>query len=481
MSDDDYAHACEVWQTFNVQTLGEYLDLYLQTDVFLLADIFQNFRQNCWTMYKLDPLHYYTAPGLSFDAMLKCTGIELELITDIDMVMFIQIGIRGGVSQCSNRYAKANNRYMGEAFDPEVEESDLIFFDVNNLYGAAMSFALPCNSFEWVSGFRECDVLAIPNETEFGCILEVDLEYPEELHETHKDLPLRPEHYVPPISNNKQPKLIITLLSKKSYVFHYRVLKQCLELGLKLLEIHRVLKFRQTPWLKNYIDLNTDLRKKSHNEFETNFYKLMNDTVFGKTMENVRKYRDVRLIMEWDGRYGARATIAKPNFHSCTVSHKEIIIVEMSKMKVKLNKPLYAGFSILDLSKTYIYDFHYNYIKRKFSNRAKFMYTDTDSLIYNFTVPDVYEYMKEDLHKFDTSDYPLDNAYEMPLANKKILGLLKDEDNGRIMLEFVGLRAKLYAFRVLGDEKDNKCAKGVKGSALRKINFHRLFGMCFET
>ncbi|XP_046737560.1 uncharacterized protein LOC124406251 [Diprion similis] len=325
-------------------------DLYLRTDVFLLADVFENFRQNCYATYNLDPLHYYTAPGLSFDAMLKCTGIELELRTDIDMLMFIEKDIRGGVSQSSNRYAKANNRYMGDAFNPALEESYLMYFDVNNLYGAAMSFTLPCN------------------EAEFGYLLEVDLEYPEELHEMHKDLPLCPKHYIPPISESKQPKLTTTLLSKQNYVVHYHVLKQCLELGLKLAKIHRVLKFRQTPWLK-------------------------------------KKYRDVRLITEWDGRYGARATIARPNFHSCTIFDKDMIIVELRRTTVKLNKLLYAGFFILDLAKTFIYHFHYN-------------------LIYHFTVPNLYECIKQDLDKFDTSDYPPDNVYGMPLVNKKVLGLM---------------------------------------------------------
>ena len=232
------------------------------------------------------------------------------------------------------------------------------------------------------------------------CILEVDLEYPKKLHDLHNDYPLAPEE----IEMNKVEKLILNLWNKKKYVIHYENLKQYLNLGLKLTHIHRGIKFEESEWLKPYIDLNTKLRTKANNNFEKDFYKLGNNTIFGKTMENIRNRVDIKLVTD---KKKAEKLVAKPNFKHLNIFYEELVAIHMKKTSLKFNKPIYLGMGILDLSKTIMYEFHYKYIEPKYGDKAKLLFTDTDSLMYEIKTEDFYKDISEDVKdRFNTSDYP---------------------------------------------------------------------------
>ncbi|XP_046666612.1 uncharacterized protein LOC124358355 [Homalodisca vitripennis] len=454
---EDYRHAVNVWNTFNIQNMKDYTLLYNKTDVLLLADIMENFRDVCMQTYQLDPAWYYTAPGLAWSAMLKTTGIKLDLLSDYNMILMIGKGIRGGVSQCSNRYAAANNPYMEAEFNVDQPTSYLTYLDANNLYGWTMSEYMPYKNFKWCK--TDIDVTKVPDDAPTGYILEVDLEYPEQLHDLHSDLPLAPERRVPP--GSKEEKLLTTLFGKEKYVVHYRNLKQYLSLGMKLKKVHRVISFSQSAWLKPYIDLNTQMRTQARNEFEKDFFKLMNNSVFGKTMENIRNRVDIRLATKDEQ---VDKWTAQPNFKSRTIFTEQLAAVHMSKTKLMFNKAIYVGMSILDVSKTLMYDFHYNVIKRRYGHKAQLQYTDTDSLTYHIQTTDLYKDIKDMIDLFDTSDYPQPNRYNMPRVNKKVLGKMKDELNGRIMYEHVGLRSKMYSSRSEGGVI--KKSKGVKKTTI---------------
>ena len=262
ISNEDYEHAKNVWDVFEINTLQDYHDLYNVTDVLLLADVFENFRNICMENYKLDPAHYFTAPGLAWDACLKMTDVNLELLTDVDMLLMVEKGIRGGISMISNRYGKANNKYMGKSFNEKEPSKYIQYLDANNLYGAAMSMKLPTHGFKWMNDKE------LPVWRKIPCILEVDLEYPKELHDLHNDYPLAPERVK---YKNNVDKLIPNLRNKEKYVVHYKNLSQYLDLGLRLTRIHRGIKFEESEWLKSYIDTNTKLRTKANNNFEKDF------------------------------------------------------------------------------------------------------------------------------------------------------------------------------------------------------------------
>ena len=451
ISDEDYTHAKKVWKVFKMKHLQDYHNLYNETDVLLLADVFENFRNICMKNYKLDPAHYFTAPHLSWDACLKMTDVKLELLTDIDMLLMVEKGIRGGVSMISNRYGKANNKYMGDKFNPSEPSKYLPYLDANNLYGYAMSMKLPTHGFKWMNKYE------LNLWEKYPCILEVDLEYPKELHDLHNDYPFAPERIM--IGKNKVEKLIPNLRNKEKYVIHYKKLKQDLNSGLKLTNIHRGIKFEESEWLNPYIDMNSKLRAKATNKFEKDFFKLMNNSIFGKTMEDIRKRVNIILISNEDK---AKKYTAKPNFKHLNIFCEKLVAVHMNKTSLTFNKTVYLGMCILDLSKTLMYDFHYNFIKLKYGNKAKLLFTDTDSLMYEIETEDFYKDISEDVKdRFDTSDYPSNHPSGIPTGcNKKVLGMFKNEAAGKIIEEFVGLRAKSYSFKMFEGKESKKC-KGI--------------------
>ena len=213
VSVDNYNHAMNVWNSFNCQTIGDYSDLYLKSDVILLADIFENFRNTLMKTHDLDPAHYFTLPGYTWDCSLKYTGIELQLLTDIDMVMFIERGIRGGLSQCSNRYSCANNKYM-KNYDPTKPSKYILYLDINNMYGWAMCQPLPYGGFEWVKDCENFNFDNIPDDSEYGYIQEIETNFSNDLHDLQKDLPMMPKKVLSPGSKHKNNA---TLYDKNRY------------------------------------------------------------------------------------------------------------------------------------------------------------------------------------------------------------------------------------------------------------------------
>ena len=234
--------------------------------------------------------------------MSKMTNIKLELMTDIDMFQFIEKGMHGGVSYIANRYGNANSKYMKE-YNEKASSKYIMYLDAKKLYGWALRKYLPTGNFKWITDkeISKIDLGKYKADGKKGLILEVDLEYLQELHDIHNDYPVTPEKVK--VSNNMLSayckkiaerynisiglvsKLILTLRDKKEYVLHYHNLLLYLYLSLKIKKVHRVLKFEQSPWLKQYIDFNTEKRKHAKNSFKKDFFKLMNNSVFGKTME----------------------------------------------------------------------------------------------------------------------------------------------------------------------------------------------------
>lgn len=481
---EDYDFAKKVWKAFNCRNLGDYLQIYLLADTLLLADCFESFRHTSIRNYRLDPSHFYSNAHYSLNAYLRFSGVTLDLFTDINMHLFIAKGIRGGLSIVTKRYCKANNKYLPD-FDPSKPIVYLLFLDFNNLYGRAMMDYLPFKDFRWLALSPKLirKILKTPSNAKTGYILEVTMSYPKKLHKAHASNPIAPEKRktsyadLSPVAKHicdahnlrkslRAEKLTCTFNKRAFYVLHYRNLQLYTKLGMVLERVHRVLAFAQAPIMKGYVEANTAKRAASTNEFDVSYFKLLTNSLFGKTMERADKRSKVRLVSD-SKTY--EKIVSDMNFKNAKIINEHLVSTESKYSILRMNKPCYLGMSILDISKFYTTDFYYNVLKpliEASGGTLEKTYGDTDSEVVAITgIDDVYQALEKFKEYFDFSNYPKDH-FLYSTKNKKVPGLIKDECKSKIIDAFVGLRSKMYSIRMAGGENrsagEMKTAKGVK-------------------
>ena len=503
-SPEDYQHVQNMWLEFNMNNLGDLCDVYVQSDCLLLTDIINEYRKECWDNFHLDPLHYDTAPGLTWDAALRWTGVKLELLQDIDQYHFCESAIRGGVSVISKRRAVSNNKHLSD-YDPSKPSNYIWYGDANNLYGGSMVEKLPISNFAWTSLTKQ-QIMEYDPDSDTGYFVECDLSIPSELHDKFNCFPIaaEPLKVTEKIASKKSleirskryqryniedndllshsgvkakkakieqkfscTKLAPNLFTKSKYICHIRCLKFYLEEGVHIDAIYRVLRFHQEAWLKPYIDYNTKKRQEATTEFKKAFHKLLNNAVFGKTMESVR--RRVNIVLINKARQQKFQT-SKPGFKRFSIFDEDLVGVELIKPLIQLDKPVYVGTTVLELSKLTMMNFWYRVFQPKFQ-RAKLCFTDTDSLLIDIPTDDLYHDLNDLKEYLDLSNYPSDH----PLyddTNKAVLNKFKDECSGSVIKEFIGLRSKCYS--ILIDEnghcKQKNTAAGVKKSIKKSIH-----------
>ena len=459
---EQYAQAAALFE--GCADLQEYTMLYVRRDVVGLAQVITRFRETILASHGVDPCAYFSLPGASWAAMLKITETELDTVPP-EMYQWLESGVRGGLAVASRHYADGGS-------------GSITYFDANNLYGWGMMQPLPVGGYEWVHERVDVDG--------HSHILEVDLEYPEGLHHlpAHRQLPLAPDFRECP---DGFVKLCGTFEPKERYVLHARALDYYVAKGLVVTKVHRIMRFRERAWLKPYIDLNSTLRAAATNSFDSNLYKLMNNSVYGKCLESTRNRCKVRTFTD---RAKFEAFVSRPEFVSATALGPHMVQATAARTFMRCDKVPAVGVTILDLSKLHMARWHHDTVHRVLPT-AELCATDTDSFMYwtpGKTDAQVYTALKDSL---DTSNFPADHPL-YHTRHKKVPGYFKSEcpPPDRIR-EGVFLRAKLYSLDIehtCGPRCETPCphhgvqkAKGVKTGYVRDHISHHDYVQCFHT
>lgn len=444
----DPAPAHEIWNREKFKTFGEFHNYYMITDVYQLADIFEEFRESCLTSFNLDPVYFQGAPSYTWQLSLQQSADKMYIIRNTDIYMDIQRNIRGGISQVMHRYLNIENN----------PNESVLFLDVNSLYSKCMTYKLPTRFIETISELPDnwCDVYG--QEHDLTALLCVDLEYPEYLHDGHIAFPLAPHKY--------DNRLCTTFLPKKNYLCHVDVLKFYIQEGLKITDFHYGYIFHQDYILRDYVSQNIDKRRSTDSPPLKTLYKLLNNSLYGKTCENKFKYRKFEVYQEQAGWLGKINSYLIDAANWLPINDK--VLIERKIKQIKLDKPIQIGFTILELAKLEMYRFLFACQTVCDENKVHLqpLYTDTDSIIMHFKHPHPEEILFNDIRTkpfLDFDKVPEHWKVHTPGTHKQS-GLWSLETTERIV-EFIGIRAKTYCYRT---EKNRTVLKnkGITASAV---------------
>ena len=459
----------EIIRKFNIKNGKELTELYLKSDVILLADVFEKFIKISVEEYGINPLYCVSLPGYTWQCGLKYTGINLQTLQDKDMILLLENNIRGGISSV-----------MGDRYTKSDENKKILNVDANNLYGNSMSEPLPYDEIKLDNNVNLEEILNTSDDSDIGYFVEVDLTYPNSIKRKTKNFPFTPVNkkinldkfndYMKEIKPDIQTKkLICDFSDKKNYLVHYRMLKFFIGHGLIVDKVHHIISFRQSRWLEKYISFNTQKRNQAVNDFEKDFYKLLKNAFYGKTMENVRNRLKIKFIKK-DGHREIIKQQSKLTFNGIQKSYENCDSYTFKQNEVLMDKPIYLGFSVLELSKLLMYETYYDKLQPYFGHESiQLHYMDTDSFVLSVNTKDIIKDLKNLEDIFDFSN--LEQNHELfSNRNKRVIGKFKIETPKNIWIdEFVCLRSKMYAFKC-GNDSKNKL-KGVSKSQSKNIKF----------
>ena len=485
--DGEIERTKEIIKLFNIKDGEELTRLYCKSDVILLADVFEKFVEVSTEEYKVNPLYCVSLPGYTYQCALKYTDIRLQTLQDKDLILLIENNIRGGISSV-----------MGDRYVKSDEKNKIIYADATNLYGYSMSQMLPYGEIEMWHGHPDKywrwldEILNTPDDSEIGYFLEVDLKYPDNIKQKTKYFPFCPENKkidpdryndymkkIKPKNYTKSKKLICDLTDKKKYLIHYRMLKFYVRHGMVVEKIHEIISFKQSKWLESYISFNTQKRNRAKNDFEKDFFKLLVNAAFGKFLENIRNRLELELFKKDDIKKIITRQ-SKLTFNGIQKSYENYDSYTFKQNQVVMDKAIYVGFSILELSKLHMYETYYDTLQPYFGQEnLQLHYIDTDGMFLSMKTKDIIKDLKNLEDIFDFSN--LDKNHELfSEKNKKVIGKFKIETPKNIWIdEFVCLRSKAYSFKCKSEDENKNKIKGISKSQSQHIKFQEYYNCLF--